>query len=168
MLRAIVGPTVSFRGKVMYTGGFDTAAESAALKDISSHSHRRRCRGALDDDQHQQFRMAVLFVVLYQGGPRLKVRSSEHTRQNITAVACKIAPVTTTHLTHRLASKQPVCGEPCNVMEKGGPHVDVLSALNPSYLRHSVGCVRCGRYWYVPVCLRSARVCNLMRLGLSS
>ena len=32
------------------------------------------------------------------------------------------------------------CGEPCNVMEQGGPHV--LSALNPSYISKSIGSAR--------------------------
>ena len=32
------------------------AAESTALKDLSSKTHRRRYRGALDADQHQHGR----------------------------------------------------------------------------------------------------------------
>ena len=60
----------------------------------------------------------------------MKVTSSEHTHWNITAVACKIALVTATHMTHRPALRRGIetsYGEPCNVMGQGGPHV--LSAL---------------------------------------
>ena len=39
-----------------------------------------------------------------QGGPHMKAVLSEHVCWNITAVACKIARVTATHMTHRLAS----------------------------------------------------------------
>ena len=48
--------------------------------------------------------MAVLFVGRDQGGPHMKVMSSEHVRRNMIAVARKIVRVTATHMTHRLAS----------------------------------------------------------------
>ena len=65
----------------------------------------------------------------------MKVTSSEHTCWNIIAAACKIALVTATDMTHRLASNVCTpCGEPCNVMARGGPRRTARAERSESFI----------------------------------
>ena len=59
---SFVSTQLSGRGDV---GQQTNAAESAALKELSSQSHRRRYRGALDADQHQHGRPVRRIRVVY-------------------------------------------------------------------------------------------------------